>query len=65
MATRTKIRFPLGEADKTFHFSKQRELGIDLIYFKPSGPHFGIIESGIGRPEGFLVPKLVPYFLER
>lgn len=59
MATRTEIRFPVGEADKTFHFSKQREFGIGVIYLKPSGAHFGTLKSRIGRPEGFL-PQIGP-----
>ena len=56
VVTRTEIRFPVGGADKTFHFSKQREFGMDLIYFKPTGAHCGIFKSGIGRTEVSLSP---------
>jgi hypothetical protein len=35
-----EIRFPVGEVDKTFHFSKQREFATDLIYFELLGTYF-------------------------
>lgn len=42
-----------------------REVVIDLIYFKPPEACFGILRSRVGRPKGFLVPRWVLYFPER
>ena len=60
---RMEIKFPVRGIDKTFPFAKQREVLIDLMYFKPSGASSGILRSGIGRPEDFLLSILLPYFL--
>lgn len=61
MVTRTEIWFPVGKVDKAFHFSKQREFGINLIYFKL--PEMQFSSSEFERPKGFLVDSLALNFL--
>ena len=57
-----EIKFPVRGIDKTFPFAKQREVLIDLMYFKPSGACSGFSDLELGGLRISFSPYCSPIF---